>query len=160
MVNPGNISRVVIGFLALVLFVQPAQAHPGWERGRHQLYYVNDHYPVRGQVVFHLPNTLISVGIGGHRYYYCDGIFYRRHPRYYVVVPPPPEVIIDAVQNQPEEDTGDAGETFTVNIPNSKGGYTPVTLKRSGKGFIGPQGEFYPEFPKVEQLKVMYVKGK
>ena len=49
-------------------------------------------------------------------------------------------------------------EAFTVNIPNSKGEYTAVTLKRSGNGFIGPQGEYYPEFPKIEQLKVMYAK--
>ena len=50
------------------------------------------------------------------------------------------------------------GEYFTVNIPNYKGGYSPVTLTRSGAGFIGPQGEYYPEFPKIKQLKEMYGK--
>lgn len=49
-------------------------------------------------------------------------------------------------------------DEFTVNIPNDRGGYTAVVIKRSGNGFIGPQGEFYPEFPKVSQLKVMYGK--
>jgi len=49
-------------------------------------------------------------------------------------------------------------DAFTVNIPNSKGTYTPVTLKKSGNGFIGPQGEYYPQFPSIEQLKVMYAK--
>ncbi len=49
-------------------------------------------------------------------------------------------------------------ESFTINIPNDKGGYTSVNVKRSGKGFVGPQGEFYSEFPKVSQLKVMYGK--
>jgi hypothetical protein len=47
-------------------------------------------------------------------------------------------------------------DDITLNIPNSKGGYTSVLLKRSGKGFTGPQGEFYSEFPRVSQLKVMY----
>ncbi len=47
---------------------------------------------------------------------------------------------------------------FTVNIPNNHGGYTAVVIKRSGNGFTGPQGEFYPEFPKVSQLKIMYGK--
>jgi len=47
---------------------------------------------------------------------------------------------------------------FTVNIPNDHGGYTAVVIKRSANGFIGPQGEYYPEFPKVFQLKVMYGK--
>jgi hypothetical protein len=47
---------------------------------------------------------------------------------------------------------------FTVNIPNDHGGYTAVVIKRSGNGFVGPQGEYYPEFPKVFQLKLMYGK--
>lgn len=51
-----------------------------------------------------------------------------------------------------------ADDAFTINIPSAKGGYVPVTLKKSGTGFIGPQGEYYPEFPKVELLKVMYGK--
>ena len=49
-------------------------------------------------------------------------------------------------------------DTFTVNIPNNSGGYTPVTVKKTGTGFIGPQGEYYEEFPKVKQLKMMYGK--
>ena len=48
--------------------------------------------------------------------------------------------------------------TYTVNIPNAVGGHTPVKLKKSGDGFIGPQGEYYSEFPSVEQLKLMYGK--
>jgi len=51
-----------------------------------------------------------------------------------------------------------ANEPYVVNIPNAKGTYTPVALKRSGAGFVGPQGEFYTEFPRVEQLKLMYGK--
>lgn len=47
-------------------------------------------------------------------------------------------------------------DEFTVNVPNDKSGYTPVVIKRTKSGFVGPQGEFYPEFPKVAQLKVMY----
>lgn len=47
---------------------------------------------------------------------------------------------------------------FTVNIPDAHGGYIPILIKRSGNGFVGPQGEFYPEFPKVFQLKIIYGK--
>ncbi len=146
--------------LAFVLLAQPAQAYPRGERRHHQPYYVKDHYPVSGQIVINLPNTLISVGIGGHRYFYYDGIFYRKHSRYYVVAPPPSEVVVVADRNRSQRDADDADEAFTVNVPNGCGGYTSVTLKKSGDGFIGPQGEFYPEFPKVEQLKVMYAKAK
>ncbi len=158
--SKGKIVGVIAGVLAVGLLAAPAQAY---ERGRgrqHPSYHVNEHYPASGKIVVHLPNTVISVGIGGHRYHYSDGVFYRKHPRYYVVVPPPREVVVVAGRDRPSRDTNGIGETFTVNIPDDCGGYTPVTLKRSGRGFIGPQGEFYPEFPKVEQLKVMYVKAK
>ena len=49
-------------------------------------------------------------------------------------------------------------DSFTINIPNNKGGYTAVVLKRSGNGYVGPQGEFYADFPKVDQLQAMYGK--
>jgi hypothetical protein len=49
-------------------------------------------------------------------------------------------------------------DEFTINIPNYHGGYTTVVIKRSGNGFTGPQGEFYPEFPKIFQLKMIYGK--
>lgn len=49
-------------------------------------------------------------------------------------------------------------ETVTINIPNERGGYTAVVLTRSGKGFVGPQGEFYFGHPTVEQLKILYGK--
>ena len=45
---------------------------------------------------------------------------------------------VTAPVTQPDE--------FTVNIPNDHGGYTTLLIKRSGNGFTGPQGEFYPEF--------------
>ena len=52
----------------------------------------------------------------------------------------------------------DQQNDFTVKIPNDHGGYTTLLIKRSGNGFTGPQGEFYPEFPTVSQLKMMYGK--
>jgi len=45
---------------------------------------------------------------------------------------------------------------FMVNIPNSRGGYKAVVIKRSGAGFTGPRGEYYPEFPKLFQLQLKY----
>jgi hypothetical protein len=45
---------------------------------------------------------------------------------------------------------------ITLNVPNNSGGYTAVVLKRSGDGYTGPQGEYYPTFPKVSQLSLMY----
>jgi len=47
---------------------------------------------------------------------------------------------------------------MTVNIPNSRGGYNAVVIKKSGDGYIGPDGEYYPEFPKIFQLQMKYGK--
>ena len=50
-------------------------------------------------------------------------------------------------------------DTFTVNVPNADGGYTALIIKKSADGYIGPQGEYYPHFPSVAQLQVMYHLG-
>ena len=128
-----------------------------------------------GSIVSSLPPYYGTVYAGGIPYYYYDGIYYRPYPYGYQVVPAPVEapvvvqqpatayqpVVTAPAQNVNIEQAVSPttqGESFTVNIPNYKGSYTPVTLTRSGTGFIGPQGEYYPEFPKIKQLKEMYGK--
>ena len=128
-----------------------------------------------GALIDSLPPRYTTVVVAGTPYYYYDNYYYRPYSYGgYVVVPPPvlaqpvvvmpqpapvvvaaPAPIIAAPAAQPQ---AQIPETLIVNIPNSKGGYTPVTLKRSGNGFIGPQGEYYPDHPTVEQLKVLYGK--
>ena len=87
--------------------------------------------------------------IGGARYYHCDDVYYREVPSGYIVVPQPPVV----VAAQPE---AASGEAVIVNLPNSNGSYTSVRLVKSANGYVGPQGEFYPGKPTVEQLKTLY----
>ncbi len=43
--------------------------------------------------------------------------------------------------------------TVTVNITNSNGSITPVTLRKQGVVYIGPRGETYTTLPTAEQLK-------
>ena len=43
--------------------------------------------------------------------------------------------------------------TVTINIVNSNGSITPVTLRKQGVVYIGPRGETYPTMPTQEQLK-------
>jgi hypothetical protein len=43
--------------------------------------------------------------------------------------------------------------TVTINITNSNGSITPVTLRKQGVVYIGPRGETYPTMPTQEQLK-------
>jgi len=67
---------------------------------------------------------------------------------------PAPVVVAPA----PMPQTTYAGDTVTVNVPNSNGSYTAVVLKRSGNGYVGPQGEYYEQIPTTEQLQAMYGK--
>ena len=129
-----------------------------------------------GSVVASLPPYYNTVYYGGVPYYYYDGIYYRPAPSGYMVVQAPPVAAPVMVQqpamvaqptvSMPVESANvtqaaspaTQGEPITVNVPTYKGGYTSVTLTRSGTGFVGPQGEYYPEFPKIKQLKEMYGK--
>ena len=135
-----------------------------------------------GAVVTTVPTGAQVIVVDGVPYYTVNNVTYMYTPYGYQVVPQPaivqtvvqPSVVVvpntaaatqtaapaaakSTVENTDVSATN-AQDSFTVNIPNSKGTYTPVTLKRSGNGFIGPQGEYYPQFPSIEQLKVMYAK--
>lgn len=123
-----------------------------------------------GAVVTTIPQGSQPVIVDGVAYYNINGVTYMYTPYGYQVVPQPKTVIIKNYVTEQKASASNTGavaqgtsaanseESFTVNIPNSKGGYTAVTLKRSGNGFVGPQSEYYTEFPKIEQLKVMYAK--
>ena len=128
-----------------------------------------------GAMVEALPRGYTTVVVGGVPYYCYGNLYYRPCSGGYVVVQEPvgayqvvssnaPVVVqpsaavVSSATATSDNVSSDQQEEFTVNIPNARNGYTPVTLKRSGNGFIGPQGEFYPEFPKVKLLKVMYGK--
>ena len=49
-----------------------------------------------------------------------------------------------------------ATDTVVINVPNSNGSYSPVTLRRVGGVYIGPRGEQYLNLPTVEQLQGVY----
>jgi len=73
----------------------------------------------------------------------------EEQPATVVVAQPAPAVVPSATYS---------GDTVTVNVPNSNGGYTAVVLKRSGNGYVGPQGEYYDQVPTTAQLQAMYGK--
>ena len=102
-----------------------------------------------------------NFGLGFSYSPYYDNYYYPYYPSYYdtgVLVSSPvlvtPEVIVQPSTIIPTA----MDDVITLNIPNATGGYSAVLIKKSGKGFIGPQGEFYSEFPKVSILEVLYGK--
>ena len=176
--------RVVI-VLCLIIVLCSSEAF-AWGGGRGSHYYRDGRWYRHGWLWFDTAVAALTIGAlvdsippryttvvyGGVPYYYYDNAYYRPYPAGgYIVVPPPavaqpvmiaPEmaqpVVAAPVYQQTAPSQPQIPDTLTVNIPNSKGGYTAVMLKRSGNGFVGPQGEYYPEHPTVDQLKVLYGK--
>ncbi len=109
--------------------------------------------PPIGAIVNSIPRDCIIQRRGSRVYYVYDGAYYVPVARGYQVVDAPDTMI---VQNSSDLVPLTSPEVVTINIPNRLGKYTPVTLKKSGQGFVGPQGEFYAKFPTVEELKVVY----
>lgn len=95
--------------------------------------------PPFGAVVTVLPARHKTLVLSGITYYYYDDVYYRVCPGGYRVVPEPV-----------------SGPKITINVPHSRGGFISVTLTRQGDGYRGPQGEYYPGHPTVEQLRALY----
>ena len=109
-------------------------------------------HPPLGAVVSFLPFGFRTVVIGGSTYYHSNNIYYRACSSGYVVVPEP-EVSQNVIVTQ-----NLSGEKVPINILNSNGSYTTIMLVKQRGGYLGPQGEFYPGNPTIEQLKSLYGK--
>jgi len=117
--------------------------------------------PPIGVTVPMLPEGCSAVFSRGRKYFYHEDAFYRKSPSGYIVITEPgiketamPKPINIDTTPPPEA----VSDIFIVNIPNNDGSYTPVKLVKKGDGYTGPQGEFYPGKPTIEQLKVLYGK--
>jgi hypothetical protein len=138
----------------------------GWSHGFHSPHVWGGFYI--GPEWFWGPTVVIE----GAPYYYYSGIYYTLDGDGLVAVTPPPanpavaptpsvpsEAATAPANTPPKVESTPAqqsGETVIVNMPNTKGGYTPVKLVKTDKGYLGPQGEFYPDHPTVDELKVLY----
>lgn len=128
------------------------------------IYYYSDGIYYRntpsGYVVVQAPvGATVSVIPAGYRtivyndvtYYTYDRTYYQQEPQGYRVVTPPPAAAAknSAAVEAPEK-------TIVVNVPNPNGSYIPITLQKYSDGYQGPKGEYYPDYPTLEQLKAMY----
>ena len=46
--------------------------------------------------------------------------------------------------------------TCVINVTNSNGSVTPITLRRVGSVWVGPRGEQYSTLPTADQLRTVY----
>ena len=114
--------------------------------------------PPVGAVIPALPMGYTRVIVQGRPYLYYGDSYYAPAPGgYQVVMPPAPSMAPAPVQVVRPEMKNEI-DSYEIHIPNANGSYTLVILKKTDKGFQGPQGEIYPEHPTVEQLKAMYAK--
>lgn len=142
--------------------------HRGYNRG---YYGWGSYWPYWsvGAYFSYIPDDYSTYYVDGTPYYYCDGSYFTPYSNGYMVVPAPDlsnaVTAEPMVQAAPEEIPAEAAAEqpqststglITINIPNSKGGFTPVKLVKSKGGYIGPQGEFYSGHPTIAELKVLY----
>ncbi len=63
----------------------------------------------------------------------------------------------DKAQTQAQINAANAqANTVIINVNNSNGSITPVTLTRQGNLYVGPKGEQYTSLPTEEQLRKIY----
>ena len=65
------------------------------------------------------------------------------------------QVDVQAAQAQANQASIQAN-TVIINVHNSNGSITPITLTRQGNIYVGPKGEQYTALPTEEQLKTVY----
>jgi len=102
--------------------------------------------------------------------YYYGNPYYPVAPVGYVGVAQPPVAYVpasaplaapyapaSAASSQPPA-VASVNSSFDVHIPNGNGSFTLITLQKTEKGFLGPQGEFYADHPTEDQLRERYIK--
>jgi len=123
--------------------------HGYYDGGRHYGYYRNP----RGDLIF----GLIGIGVAAavissmnrtETVVVRQPVYVQPEPTRVVYVQQPQVIQQPVVVQQPL--------TVTVNVQNSNGSFTPVTLRQSGEQWVGPKGEFYDGVPSVGQLRPAY----
>lgn len=107
----------------------------------------------RGAIVPEIPAYCRRIPYREKTYFFYNNTYYVQEPAGYTVVTPPPQVV---TSNPPAVEAPE--KTIVVTVPNPNGSYIPVTLEKYSDGYKGPNGEFYPDYPTIDQLKAMYAK--
>lgn len=164
MINRKFISKLlVISCLGVAVLVQSTDADARFKKRN---YSHHRHYS-KSKFVTVLPGRFVKIAFGGLSYYYVNGIFYQKRDRGYVVVAAPRGAVVSKLPHGHKVIVDNGMRYYTFNgayWKHAPAGYivvynpTTVALTSSGEGFTGPQGEYYHEFPQVDQLKAMYGK--
>ena len=148
MMKIGNVMVAVM----LAGSVCMAEPHRGdfrghYDGGRHYGYYHNN----AGDLVFGLLGLGVAAAI----------ISSVNHPPVYVeqpsqVVYETPQIIQQPIVVQQVQYVPPQPVIVTINVQNSNGSFSPVTLRQVGVQWVGPRGEYYMTLPSVGQLRPIY----
>jgi len=111
----------------------------------HHYYHHGGYFFIHAPIGFHiriLPYGHWTVLYRSHTYFYFNNTYYSKINDGYVVVENPVRGVTQT--------------TYPVTFSNPNGSYTSVIIEKSGSGYIGPQEEYFHDFPSVAQLKSMY----
>ena len=109
-----------------------------------------------GARITHLPHGFRSFYVDGVPYYTYNDVYYQHTPKGYEVINKPYSKRAKRAKVANKHGNSELEDSITLSIRNREGGYFSITVKPSGDGYIGPQGEYYDEFPKMEHLKMIY----
>jgi len=157
--NPHFSSRFVLslprGFIKISVGGERYHYHDGVFYHKNHRRYIAVPAPI-GARIAHLPHGYQMLYIDGVPYYTYNDVYYEHTPKGYEVIHKPYSKRAKKVKVVNKYRDNESEDSITLNIRNKKGEYISITVKPSGNGYVGPQGEYYDEFPKIEHLKVIY----
>ena len=126
------------------------------------VFYHKDHHnyiavpaPI-GAHITHLPHGSHMYYIDGVPYYTYNDVYYEHTRKGYEVIHKPYSKRAKGAKVANKHRNNELEDSITLSIRNGEGGYISITVKPSGDGYVGPQGEYYDEFPKIDHLRMIY----
>ena len=110
-----------------------------------------------GACIARLPYGYQKFYIDGHAYYTYNDVYYKHAPDGYEVIKKPySKRTKKHKKTRYKQHHDESGDEITLSIRNKKGEHITISVKPSGDGYVGPQGEYYDEFPKIDHLRMIY----
>lgn len=127
--------------------------------------------PPYGMNVSYIPRGHMKYQANGQEYFIYNNVSYVESPNGgYTIVETPPTapkmhkqqglVNSDPANNKYNEYQYKSAKDLAVQIPNGDGTFTTVPIEKTDKGYKGPQGEEYENFPSINDLKDRYGQNK
>lgn len=125
--------------------------------------------PPYGMHIQHIPVGCTKYEAHGKTFYIYNNISYIASPNggYTIVETPPTAPKMHEEQGYAKSDPANniyneykfkSADDLSVKIPNGDGTFTLVPMEKTEKGYKGPKGEIYENFPSIDDLKATYGK--